>query len=172
MTVELKHDDQHKYLTVRVSGKLSKEDYQTFVPEAEKLIEEHGKVRILVATDIAARGLDIDKLPHVVNFELPNIPEDYVHRIGRTASAGEEGNALSLVCSEEIGLLKDIEKLLKTRLERVVMPGYEPSANPPRALAEPSRQSRPGAAGQQRRSHGNSAPRPAGRGQPRRANGY
>ena len=131
-----------------------------------------GKVRILVATDIAARGLDIDKLPHVVNFELPNIPEDYVHRIGRTARAGEEGQALSLVCSEEIGMLKDIERLLKTRLERVVMPGYEPSANPPREAAEPPRHSRPGAQGQQRRSHGNSAQRPASRGQPRRANGY
>jgi ATP-dependent RNA helicase RhlE len=131
-----------------------------------------GKVRVLVATDIAARGLDIDKLPHVVNFELPNIPEDYVHRIGRTARAGEEGEALSLVCSEEIGMLKDIERLLKTRLERVVMPGYEPSANPPREAPEPSRHARPGAPGQQRRSHGNSAQRPASRSQPRRANGY
>ena len=84
-----------------------------------------GKVRVLVATDIAARGLDIDKLPHVVNFELPNVPEDYVHRIGRTARAGEEGHALSLVCVDELKLLRDIEKVLGNKLEQVILPGYE-----------------------------------------------
>ncbi len=84
-----------------------------------------GVVRVLVATDIAARGIDIDKLPHVANFELPNIPEDYVHRIGRTARAGQEGHAISLVCVDELKLLKDIERLLRTDIEKVYFPGYE-----------------------------------------------
>ena len=84
-----------------------------------------GKVRVLVATDIAARGLDINKLPHVVNYELPNVPEDYIHRIGRTARAGEEGHAISLVCVDELKLLRDIERLLKCKLEQVVIHGYE-----------------------------------------------
>ena len=88
-----------------------------------------GKVRVLVATDIAARGLDIDQLPHVVNYELPNVPEDYVHRIGRTGRAGNEGQAVSLVCVDELKLLKDIEKLLKRDIEEVVLPGYEPDRN-------------------------------------------
>jgi ATP-dependent RNA helicase RhlE len=84
-----------------------------------------GKVRVLVATDIAARGLDIDKLPHVVNFELPHVSEDYVHRIGRTARAGEAGHAVSLVCVDELKLLADIERMLGNRIPRVVVPGYE-----------------------------------------------
>jgi ATP-dependent RNA helicase RhlE len=92
------------------------------------------KVRVLVATDIAARGLDIDKLPHVVNYELPHVPEDYVHRIGRTARAGREGHAVSLVCIDEIRLLSDIEKLLKNKIEKEIVPGYEPDA---RIKAEP-----------------------------------
>ncbi len=85
-----------------------------------------GKVRVLVATDIAARGLDIDSLPHVVNYELPHVPEDYVHRIGRTARAGQDGSAVSLVCVDEHKLLGDIEKLLKTSLRKDVIAGYEP----------------------------------------------
>jgi ATP-dependent RNA helicase RhlE len=85
-----------------------------------------GKVRVLVATDIAARGLDIDRLPHVVNFELPNVPEDYVHRIGRTARAGQDGHAVSLVCVDEKKLLADIERLLKKQIEQIVIPGHEP----------------------------------------------
>ena len=84
-----------------------------------------GKVRVLVATDIAARGLDIDKLPHVVNFELPHVPEDYVHRIGRTARAGQDGTAVSLVCVDELKLLEGIEKLLKREITREYVPGYE-----------------------------------------------
>ncbi len=80
---------------------------------------KEGRVRVLVATDIAARGLDIDKLPHVVNYDLPKVAEDYVHRIGRTGRAGNEGLALSLVSHEEFGLLKDIEKLIKHTIERV-----------------------------------------------------
>jgi len=85
-----------------------------------------GRTRVLVATDIAARGLDIDQLPHVVNYELPNVPEDYVHRIGRTGRAGNEGEAISLVCGEEKKYLADIERLLGTRLASEVLPGYEP----------------------------------------------
>ncbi len=84
-----------------------------------------GKVRVLVATDIAARGLDIDQLPHVVNFELPNVPEDYVHRIGRTGRAGNEGEAVSLVCVDELQHLKNIESLVKRDLPKIVIPGYE-----------------------------------------------
>tara|TARA_R100001480_G_scaffold104622_2_gene107291 strand:+ start:1269 stop:2564 length:1296 start_codon:yes stop_codon:yes gene_type:complete len=84
-----------------------------------------GSVRALVATDIAARGIDIDKLPHVVNFELPNVPEDYIHRIGRTARAGQQGSAISLVCVDELKLLKDIERLLGTAIRKVHAPGYE-----------------------------------------------
>lgn len=87
---------------------------------------KRGAVRVLVATDIAARGLDIDQLPHVVNFELPNVPEDYVHRIGRTGRAGNEGQAVSLVCANEYPLLKDIERLLKQDILKVIIPGYEP----------------------------------------------
>lgn len=88
---------------------------------------KRGSVRVLVATDIAARGLDIDRLPYVVNFELPNVPEDYVHRIGRTGRAGSEGRAISLVCGEEYPLLKNIERLLKQQLNQDVVPGYEPT---------------------------------------------
>ncbi|MBE9068162.1 DEAD/DEAH box helicase [Leptolyngbya cf. ectocarpi LEGE 11479] len=93
-----------------------------------------GKVRVLVATDIAARGLDIAQLPHVVNYELPNVAEDYVHRIGRTGRAGNEGEAVSLVCVDELKLLKGIERLLKQDLPKVVLPGYEPD---PRIKPEP-----------------------------------
>ena len=84
-----------------------------------------GKIRVLVATDIAARGLDIDKLPHVVNFELPHVAEDYVHRIGRTARAGQDGTAISLVCVDELKLLSGIEKLLKRDLPKEYVPGFE-----------------------------------------------
>ncbi len=83
-----------------------------------------GKIRVLVATDIAARGLDIEKLPHVVNYELPHVSEDYVHRIGRTARAGHDGTAISLVCVDELKLLKDIEKLLGTEIKKEFIPGY------------------------------------------------
>jgi len=101
------------------------------------------KVRVLVATDIAARGIDIDRLPHVVNFELPHVPEDYVHRIGRTARAGLDGHAISLVCVDEDKLLRDIERLLKTKINKEVVAGFAPD---PRVKAEPiqnGRQNRP-----------------------------
>lgn len=91
---------------------------------------KEGKVRVLVATDIAARGLDIERLPHVVNYELPNVPEDYVHRIGRTARAGQDGEALSLVGADEVGLLRDIEKMLKAKIPQEIQPGYEPTDKP------------------------------------------
>ena len=93
-----------------------------------------GKIRVLVATDVAARGLDIERLPHVVNYELPHVPEDYVHRIGRTARAGRTGQAVSLVCVDEHKLLADIERLLQTKISRQTVAGYEPD---PRIKAEP-----------------------------------
>lgn len=93
-----------------------------------------GTLRVLVATDIAARGLDIDQLPHVVNFELPNVPEDYVHRIGRTGRAGNEGCACSLVCIDERKLLADIEHLLKRKIPKIAEPGFDPDPSIP---AEP-----------------------------------
>src|SRR5512142_819592 len=91
-----------------------------------------GKLQVLCATDIAARGIDISELPHVVNYELPNVPEDYVHRIGRTGRAGSEGEASSLVCVDEHKLLKDIERLIKRELPRQVVAGFEvdPSIKP------------------------------------------
>jgi ATP-dependent RNA helicase RhlE len=84
-----------------------------------------GAIRVLVATDIAARGLDIDQLPHVVNFELPNVSEDYVHRIGRTGRAGRTGEAMSLVCNEEVKHLRGIEKLIGKKIPQVDIPGFE-----------------------------------------------
>ena len=95
---------------------------------------KNGKVRVLVATDVAARGLDIERLPHVVNYELPHVPEDYVHRIGRTARAGHKGHAVSLVCVDEHKLLTDIERLLQMKIGKKTVPGYEPD---PRIKAEP-----------------------------------
>ncbi len=84
-----------------------------------------GKIRVLVATDIAARGIDIDQLPHVVNFELPNVSEDYVHRIGRTGRAGNEGEAMSLVCVDELELLANIEKLIGRKITSIKIPGFK-----------------------------------------------
>jgi ATP-dependent RNA helicase RhlE len=130
---------------------------------------KRGEVRVLVATDIAARGLDIDQLPHVVNYELPNIAEDYVHRIGRTGRAGSEGEALSLVCVDELDFLKGIEKLLQRKLPTEVIPGFEPD---PSIKAQPVFKSRPARGG-----HGNRSGEPSGqrrwdnRGKPRQAQG-
>jgi ATP-dependent RNA helicase RhlE len=88
-----------------------------------------GKIDVLVATDIAARGIDIDQLPHVVNYDLPNVPHDYIHRIGRTGRAGAAGEAISLVCVDEHGFLRDIERLIKRSIAREVVPGFEPDPN-------------------------------------------
>ena len=98
-----------------------------------------GKIRVLVATDIAARGLDIDQLPHVVNFELPNVAEDYVHRIGRTGRAGNEGEAMSLVCVDELKLLKDIERLIKREISSDIIDGFAPD---PSIKAQPIKNGR------------------------------
>jgi len=131
---------------------------------------KNNKVQILVATDIAARGIDIDQLSHVVNFDLPNVPEDYVHRIGRTGRAGAGGNAISLVCADEIKQLRDIERLIKRELPREEIEGYEPdhalptghvraNAPHPRGGEAPSgsrKRRRPGGDAQRRRSGGGS----------------
>ena len=97
---------------------------------------KNGSVKVLVATDIAARGLDIPLLPHVVNFELPNISEDYVHRIGRTGRAGADGQAISLVSADETTFLRDIEKLIGQKIDVEVLEGFEPDPN---ASTEPIR---------------------------------
>jgi ATP-dependent RNA helicase RhlE len=101
-------------------------------PQRTQALEDFkaGKVAVLVATDVAARGLDIVELPHVVNFDLPYTPEDYVHRVGRTGRAGLAGDAVSLVCEEEEKQLVEIEKLLKTKLLQVPVPGFERGARP------------------------------------------
>ncbi|MEH6544677.1 MAG: DEAD/DEAH box helicase [Porticoccaceae bacterium] len=88
---------------------------------------KRGKVQVLVATDIASRGIDIDQLPQVVNFDLPNVPEDYVHRIGRTGRAGHEGRAISLVSADEISLLHDIERVINSNIERQEIEDFEPN---------------------------------------------
>ncbi|MFC5300552.1 DEAD/DEAH box helicase [Azospira restricta] len=119
-----------------------------------------GKLVALVATDIAARGIDIDALPHVINFELPNISEDYVHRIGRTGRAGMEGEALSLVCADERAYLRDIEKLIKRDLEKLTLPGFEPSAVP--TVSAPATKGNGQRQGQPPKSQ---AGKPAGNGQ-------
>ena len=124
---------------------------------------KQNKVRVLVATDIAARGLDINQLPHVVNYELPSVPEDYVHRIGRTGRAGNEGEAMSLVCIDEHKLLKDIERVLKRDIPSEIVPGYEPD---PSIRAEPIHKGRGGKAGQARPGTRNGPGRPRHGGQP------
>jgi len=125
---------------------------------------KRGDLQVLVATDIAARGIDIDQLPHVVNFELPNVPEDYVHRIGRTGRAGATGEAVSLVCLDEEIFLKDIERLIKRSIPRETVPGFEP---PVGEKAEPIVLGRMtiGVGGQKRTSGGGGRPgggRPGG----------
>ena len=135
---------------------------------------KQGKVRILVATDIAARGIDIDQLPQVVNFDLPNVPEDYVHRIGRTGRAGSSGQAVSLVSADEAKQLVDIERLINRKLHREQIDGFEPDHMVPHTApknAQPARnkqgqansaKSKPAnAGGAGNRSNGNKA-RPSG----------
>ena len=98
-----------------------------------------GTVSVLVATDIAARGLDIPLLPHVINFELPNVAEDYVHRIGRTGRAGASGEAISLVSADELAYLKGIERLIEQSIPSEVMPGFEPTHVTETQKAEPGK---------------------------------
>ncbi len=129
-----------------------------------------GELQALVATDIAARGLDIDQLPQVVNFELPNVPEDYVHRIGRTGRAGSSGEAVSLVCVDEFKLLKDIEKLIKKDIERFVIPGFEADLSVKPEPIMKQRGQRPPQGGQPRSAH---APKGGAAGkQPRAAHAH
>lgn len=126
-----------------------------------------GKLTVLVATDIAARGLDIPELPVVINYDLPMVAEDYVHRIGRTGRAGERGRAISLVAPDESGLLRDIQRLLKQEIQMVPMAGYELSAplrmdaNAPRPVQGQRGQQRQGGQSRQgdgqRRSQGGAA---------------
>ncbi|KAB2873437.1 MAG: DEAD/DEAH box helicase, partial [Burkholderiaceae bacterium] len=125
-----------------------------------------GELRVLVATDIAARGIDIDQLPHVVNFEIPNVPEDYVHRIGRTGRAGSTGEAISLVCVDEELFLRDIQRLIHKEIAREVVKGFEPDPN---ERAEPIVLGRMtiGVGGNRRGGNGGRPSRPSqGRAQP------
>jgi ATP-dependent RNA helicase RhlE len=118
-----------------------------------------GDVTVLVATDIAARGIDIDQLPHVVNYDLPNVPEDYVHRIGRTGRAGAEGEAISLVCIDERDFLRDIERLIKREIPVAVIAGFEPD---PKAVAQPVfAKGGPGRGRPQQQGRGNPRGQPA-----------
>jgi len=135
-------------------------------PQRNRALDEfkRGKIRVLVATDIAARGLDIEELPHVVNYELPHVPEDYVHRIGRTGRAGSTGDAVALVSQEEQGLLAAIERVLKRRVERKVIEGFEPavwSESAPRGATRNPRPSNGARRGESRsRGFGDRSPAP------------
>jgi ATP-dependent RNA helicase RhlE len=120
---------------------------------------KNGSVKVLVATDIAARGLDIPLLPHVVNFELPNISEDYVHRIGRTGRAGANGKAISLVSADETTFLRDIEKLIGEKIEVEILEGFEPDPN---ASTEPIKQGQGRQGGGNRNQSRNSSSRNSG----------
>jgi ATP-dependent RNA helicase RhlE len=134
---------------------------------------KNGSVRVLVATDIAARGLDIEELPHVVNYELPNVAEDYVHRIGRTGRAGSSGAAVSLVCGEEDAFLKDIERLTGQRIERASVAGFE-RGSAPSAAERDGRDSTPGHVPHPHGRGGRGRPQAAGQrknGRQRRARG-
>ena len=111
---------------------------------------KQGKCRVLVATDIAARGIDIEQLPHVVNFDLPQVAEDYIHRIGRTGRAGSTGEAVSLVSHDEFKMLVEIERLIKKKIPREELDGFEPLNNLPESKSDfkpskPSRPKKPGA---------------------------
>ncbi len=122
------------------------------------------ELRVLVATDIAARGLDIEALPHVVNYDMPHVAEDYVHRIGRTGRAGTSGAAVSLISHEDRPLLAAVERLMKRTVELKVIPGFEPGQHQPRPQAEPQRPHRP-----QQQRHGQGQRRSFGGGQRRAA---
>ncbi len=175
MSYLIKHHDWKQVLVFtrtkhganRLAEKLIKDDIQAAAIHGNKsqgartkaLAQfKDGSMRVLVATDIAARGLDIDQLPQVVNFELPNVPEDYVHRIGRTGRAGSSGAAVSLVDREELKLLKDIEKLIKREIPKIHVEGFIPSdkpePEPPRSTQPHGRPPRGHGQGQQQRKQG------------------
>jgi ATP-dependent RNA helicase RhlE len=125
-----------------------------------------GALQALVATDIAARGLDIEQLPHVINFDLPHVPEDYVHRIGRTGRAGATGEAISLVCADDKPLLADIEKVIRRQVSREIVAGFEPN---PHERAEPIvRQRGQGKSGYGQRERQHLSPRRPSQSQPRK----
>jgi len=158
---------------------LERDDIQAAAIQRTKALAEFkkGKIQILVATDIAARGIDIDQLPQVVNFDLPNVPEDYVHRIGRTARAGSSGHAVSLVSADEIKQLSDIERLIKNKIPREDVEGFEPehalgesrSGHRPTRSAQPRRSSSNNRNGQgQGRNQRSSENKPGGNGEQRR----
>ena len=182
MSYLIKHHDWKQVLIFtrtkhganRLAEKLIKDDIQAAAIHGNKsqgartkaLAQfKDGSMRVLVATDIAARGLDIDQLPQVVNFELPNVPEDYVHRIGRTGRAGSSGAAVSLVDREELKLLKDIEKLIKREIPKVHVEGFTPNANPePEAPRQPRQpHGRPTRGAQTRSAQGAGTGQNAGR---------
>ena len=137
---------------------------------------KNGEIQTLVATDVAARGLDIEELPYVINYELPHTPEDYVHRIGRTGRAGNLGNAISLVCADETGFLADIEKLINKPITQSLVPGFDPeedwcyppsgkkrdrsALNSQRTLDKPRRNERPEGDGRRERSDSDRRERP------------
>jgi len=143
-------------------------------PQRTKVLKrfKDNELQVLVATDIAARGIDIDELPHVVNFDLPHVPEDYVHRIGRTGRAGSSGEAVSLVCHDDRSLMAAIERLMNRKVESRVVAGFEPSGNynmaraaapqprrpqqqrpPQRAHQRPQQQKRPSRHNHQQQRH-------------------
>jgi ATP-dependent RNA helicase RhlE len=124
-----------------------------------------GKVTLLIATEVAARGLDIEELPHVVNYELPMVANDYVHRIGRTGRAGVEGDAISLVCVDEAPMLREIERLLGSPIPSQVIAGFEPDRS---IRAEPIRLRTGGGSGRQARRHTPGRSQSAGQNRPRR----
>ncbi len=119
-----------------------------------------GNISVLVATDIAARGIDIDQLPYVVNFDLPQVPEDYVHRIGRTGRAGSTGEAVSLVCVDEYKMMNAIERVIGRKIERVFLEGMEPKDKlSPASSNEQNKKRRPSRSGQGHARSGHNAPR-------------
>jgi len=121
---------------------------------------KQGQIRALVATDIAARGLDIDQLPHVINYELPQVAEDYIHRIGRTGRAGCTGEALSLVCAEEEKLLRGIERLMGKRIPKKTIDGFEPTPEHGQEASPPAHAERPRSTRRSRRPGRRRQPQP------------
>jgi ATP-dependent RNA helicase RhlE len=141
-----------------------------------------GEVQVLVATDIAARGIDIDQLPYVINFDLPNVSEDYVHRIGRTGRAGSEGEAVSFVTNDEFPLLVDVENFIGKILQRVEFKGYNTTSPLPESHLKPQKPKKPKKfkkpktehsdgqrSGENRRGHKTDIAKPAAKRRPRRS---